>query len=57
MNKKEQCQCGGCFPDGYRILRIFSILFLPERFAYRKSFFCIEGIPIGYYMIFFALLF
>jgi hypothetical protein len=41
---------------GHKILRIFSIFFLPEKYAYKQSCFCIEGIPIGYYFIFFALL-
>jgi hypothetical protein len=45
------------YDKGYKILRIFSILFLPEKYAYKHSFFCIEGIPIGYYFIVFSLIF
>ena len=44
------------YDKGYKILRILSVLFLPEKYAYKTTYLCIEGIPIGYYFILFSLL-
>jgi len=45
------------YDKGYKILRILSIFFLPEKYSYKHAYFCIEGIPIGYYIILFAIIF
>jgi len=42
--------------NGYAIFRFLSLLFLPEKYSYKRNWCLMEGIPIGWVIIGLALL-
>ena len=43
------------YNKGNYVLRLLSILFFPQKYAYKGSYFVIEGIPIGWIIVAIAL--